>query len=167
MQSKRNEVTRLVYLARGHTTTTRCIRPLQTTSFVVYSVSCAEQDSYHRLQLWTSKTGHSASSSSPDPSSLPTPRISGQPPRLLKKRHFRVRRRAFIVNRSLPEITGSSRYRDLQYYTRRMSFVKAHYHPFLFALIMLSAMAELGLTSFLIGAGNENGTWPSERYHSM
>ncbi|EKM83859.1 hypothetical protein AGABI1DRAFT_96821 [Agaricus bisporus var. burnettii JB137-S8] len=48
-----------------------------------------------------------------------------------------------------------------------MSFVKAHYHPFLFALIMLSAMAELGLTSFLIGAGNENGTWPSERYHSM
>jgi len=31
----------------------------------------------------------------------------------------------------------------------------------------LSAMAELGLTSFLISAGNENGTWPSPRYHTL
>ncbi|KAF9453791.1 hypothetical protein P691DRAFT_799288 [Macrolepiota fuliginosa MF-IS2] len=48
-----------------------------------------------------------------------------------------------------------------------MSFAKARYHPFLFALMTLSAMAELGLTAFLIGAGNEHKTWPSERYHSM
>lgn len=47
------------------------------------------------------------------------------------------------------------------------SFVKAHYHPFLFALMTLSAMAELGLTAFLISAGNEHHTWPSPRYHSL
>lgn len=46
-------------------------------------------------------------------------------------------------------------------------FIKAHYHPFLFALMTLSAMAELGLTAFLISAGNENGTWPSPRYHAL
>jgi hypothetical protein len=30
-----------------------------------------------------------------------------------------------------------------------------------------SAMAELGLTAFLISAGNEDRTWPSARYHSL
>ncbi|KAF9015223.1 hypothetical protein BDQ17DRAFT_1386000 [Cyathus striatus] len=48
-----------------------------------------------------------------------------------------------------------------------MSFVKAHYHPALFALMTLSAMAELGLTAFLVSAGNEHKTWPSARYHSL
>ncbi|KAI0068348.1 hypothetical protein BV25DRAFT_1818747 [Artomyces pyxidatus] len=47
------------------------------------------------------------------------------------------------------------------------SFFTAHYHPLLFALITLSAMAELGLTAFLISAGNESKTWPSARYHSL
>lgn len=48
-----------------------------------------------------------------------------------------------------------------------MSFVKAHYHPFLFAFMTLSSLAELGLTVFLINAGNANHTWPSPRYHSL
>ncbi|KAF9459920.1 hypothetical protein BDZ94DRAFT_1170740 [Collybia nuda] len=50
---------------------------------------------------------------------------------------------------------------------RKKSFVKAHYHPFLFSMMTFSAMAELGLTAFLISAGNENRTWPSGRYHSL
>lgn len=29
------------------------------------------------------------------------------------------------------------------------------------------ALAELGLTAFLIEAGNEHHTWPSPRYHSL
>jgi hypothetical protein len=49
----------------------------------------------------------------------------------------------------------------------KQSFVKAHYHPFLFATMAFSAMAELGLTAFLVSAGNENNTWPSPRYHSL
>jgi len=49
----------------------------------------------------------------------------------------------------------------------RTSFVKAHYHPFLFATMAFSAMAELGLTAFLVCAGNEHHTWPSSRYHSL
>ncbi|KAF8807431.1 hypothetical protein BYT27DRAFT_7165036 [Phlegmacium glaucopus] len=48
-----------------------------------------------------------------------------------------------------------------------MPFLEAHYHPFLFAMMTLSAMAELGLTAFLISAGNENGTWPSPKYHHL
>lgn len=48
-----------------------------------------------------------------------------------------------------------------------MSFVKANYHPLLFSLITMSAMTELILTAFLIGKGNEHGTWPTERYHSL
>jgi len=47
------------------------------------------------------------------------------------------------------------------------SYIKAHYHPFLFALMSTCALAELGLTAFLIEAGNENHTWPSPRYHSL
>lgn len=41
------------------------------------------------------------------------------------------------------------------------------YHPFFFLLMALVAMAELGLTSFLINAGNENDSWPSSRYHKL
>jgi hypothetical protein len=48
-----------------------------------------------------------------------------------------------------------------------MSYMKAHYHPFLFALMSTCAMAEVGLTAFLIEAGNENHSWPSARYHSL
>jgi len=49
----------------------------------------------------------------------------------------------------------------------KMPLLEAYYHPFLFAMMMLSGIAELGLTSFLISAGNENGTWPTPRYHSL
>jgi len=45
--------------------------------------------------------------------------------------------------------------------------VKARYHPYLFLMMTLSGMAELGLTAFLISSGNESGTWPSSRYHSL
>ncbi|KAJ7786344.1 hypothetical protein B0H16DRAFT_1657679 [Mycena metata] len=48
-----------------------------------------------------------------------------------------------------------------------MSFVEAHYHPFLFTMMILSGVAELGLTAFLVNAGNTHGTWPSPRYHSL
>ena len=48
-----------------------------------------------------------------------------------------------------------------------MPYIKTHYHPFLFVLITICAMAELGLTAFLISAGNENHNWPSTRYHSL
>jgi hypothetical protein len=48
-----------------------------------------------------------------------------------------------------------------------MSYIKAHYHPILFALMSTCALAELGLTAFLIEAGNENHTWPNARYHSL
>ncbi|PPQ64449.1 hypothetical protein CVT26_002156 [Gymnopilus dilepis] len=48
-----------------------------------------------------------------------------------------------------------------------MPSLEAHYHPFVFSMMLLSAIAELGLTSFLINAGNENGTWPRPRYHSL
>ena len=51
--------------------------------------------------------------------------------------------------------------------SQKMPFLEAHYHPFLFGLMTLSGIAELGLTSFLISAGNENETWPSPRYHSL
>lgn len=59
------------------------------------------------------------------------------------------------------------KYHNLQSYSRKMSFVKANYHPFLFTTITMSALAELALTAFLIGKGNENRTWPTERYHSL
>ncbi|KAL4069594.1 hypothetical protein V8B97DRAFT_592623 [Scleroderma yunnanense] len=48
-----------------------------------------------------------------------------------------------------------------------MPYIKTHYHPFLFGLITVCAMAELGLTAFLISAGNESHNWPSARYHSV
>lgn len=44
---------------------------------------------------------------------------------------------------------------------------KSTYHPFLFTLMTCSALAELGLTAFLVSAGNEHGTWPSKRYHVL
>ncbi|KAJ3879944.1 hypothetical protein F5051DRAFT_324899 [Lentinula edodes] len=45
--------------------------------------------------------------------------------------------------------------------------VQGHFHPFLFTVMTLCAAAELGLTAFLISAGNANGTWPSPRYHAL
>ncbi|KAI9063049.1 hypothetical protein FKP32DRAFT_780829 [Trametes sanguinea] len=50
---------------------------------------------------------------------------------------------------------------------QRRTAIRANYHPFLFTLMTLTATAELGLTAFLISAGNEAQTWPSPRYHSM
>jgi len=48
-----------------------------------------------------------------------------------------------------------------------MSFGEAHYHPFLFTMMILVGVAEAGLTTFLINAGNAHNTWPSPRYHSF
>lgn len=48
-----------------------------------------------------------------------------------------------------------------------MSLMKGHFHPVLFALMTFSAMAELGLTAFLVSSGNERDTWPSKRYHAL
>lgn len=45
--------------------------------------------------------------------------------------------------------------------------MRANYHPFLFTLMTLTATAELGLTAFLVSAGNETQTWASPRYHSL
>jgi len=47
------------------------------------------------------------------------------------------------------------------------SFLKANYHPFLFLLITGAALAELGLTAYLVTMGNASGTWPSKRYHAL
>lgn len=48
-----------------------------------------------------------------------------------------------------------------------MPLVEAQYHPLLFATITLCAMAELGLTAFLINAGIETKSFWSERYHAL
>ncbi|KAI0322722.1 hypothetical protein OF83DRAFT_1048837 [Amylostereum chailletii] len=48
-----------------------------------------------------------------------------------------------------------------------MSFLVAHYHPLLFAVITLCAMAQLGLTAFLISAAESLHSWPSSRYRSL
>lgn len=48
-----------------------------------------------------------------------------------------------------------------------MSLVEAHYHPFLFTTLTLCAMAELGLTAFLINASVDKQTWPTPRYHHL
>ena len=50
---------------------------------------------------------------------------------------------------------------------QRRSAMRANYHPFLFTLMTLTAAAELGLTAFLISAGNESGHWTSPSYHSL
>ena len=50
---------------------------------------------------------------------------------------------------------------------QRSSSNKSTYHPFLFAMMTCSALAELGLTAFLVSAGHEHGTWPSKLYHAL
>ena len=45
--------------------------------------------------------------------------------------------------------------------------MRADYHPFLFTLMTLTAAAELGLTAFLISAGNEARSWASPSFHSL
>ncbi|KAF5390256.1 hypothetical protein D9757_002910 [Collybiopsis confluens] len=42
-----------------------------------------------------------------------------------------------------------------------------NFHPFIFLAMALCSTAELGLSAFLINAGNANGTWPSSRYHVL
>ncbi|PCH33621.1 hypothetical protein WOLCODRAFT_112180 [Wolfiporia cocos MD-104 SS10] len=44
---------------------------------------------------------------------------------------------------------------------------RANTHPYLFTLMTLTAMAELGLTSFLISAGKEIHPWASPGYYSL
>jgi len=43
----------------------------------------------------------------------------------------------------------------------------AHGHPYLFSLIALCALAELGLTAFLLNVGNTSHEWASVRYHHL
>lgn len=50
---------------------------------------------------------------------------------------------------------------------RKKRAAQVHYHPFFFLLMALVAMTELGLTAFLINAGNEHDSWPSPRYHAL
>lgn len=40
-------------------------------------------------------------------------------------------------------------------------------HPYLFTLMTLTAMAELGLAAFLISAGSDMYTWASPGYYSL
>ncbi|KZT02738.1 uncharacterized protein LAESUDRAFT_729988 [Laetiporus sulphureus 93-53] len=44
---------------------------------------------------------------------------------------------------------------------------RAASHPYLFTLMTLTAMAELGLTAFLISAGNEIATWATPGYYPL
>jgi len=47
-----------------------------------------------------------------------------------------------------------------------MAPLKARYHPYLFMLITLCALAELGLTAYLINVGNQIG-FAEASYHSL
>lgn len=40
-------------------------------------------------------------------------------------------------------------------------------HPYLFTVMTLTAMTELGLTAFLISAGSQSFTWASPGYYSL
>ena len=81
----------------------------------------------------------------------------------LRQRRASTVESGYLSNKSRVKIKTRTQRRN----RRKMPFLEAHYHPFLFTMMTLSAMAELGLTSFLISAGNENGTWPSPRYHAL
>ncbi|TFK30467.1 hypothetical protein FA15DRAFT_9720 [Coprinopsis marcescibilis] len=48
-----------------------------------------------------------------------------------------------------------------------MSLVEVQYHPLLFSTMALLAMTELGLTAYLINAGNEHNSFPSEKYQAL
>ncbi|KZP31262.1 hypothetical protein FIBSPDRAFT_1037713 [Athelia psychrophila] len=48
-----------------------------------------------------------------------------------------------------------------------LSYIKAHYHPFLFALMSACALAESVLATYLVDRGNEHHTWPSAQYHHI
>ncbi|KAF6765933.1 hypothetical protein DFP72DRAFT_1725 [Ephemerocybe angulata] len=48
-----------------------------------------------------------------------------------------------------------------------MTYIEVHYHPLLFTTITLGAMAELGLTAYLINAGIETKSFTSDRYHAL
>ena len=95
------------------------------------------------------------------PSSTPTPYIS------LRQRRASTVESGYLSNKSPVKIFRTRTQRTQRRNWRKMPFLEAHYHPFLFTLMTLSATAELGLTSFLISAGNENGTWPNPRYHAL
>ncbi|KLO14440.1 hypothetical protein SCHPADRAFT_889238 [Schizopora paradoxa] len=49
----------------------------------------------------------------------------------------------------------------------RKARMRIQYHPLFFLLMGLVAMAELGLTAFLINQGNDSKSWPSPRYHHL
>ena len=97
--------------------------------------------------------------------------ISHPPPQLLISRFNRsgsvkrLRLNQVIFKKKL--LVKNFRTRTPRRSQGKMPLLEAHYHPLLFTMMTLSAVAELGLTSFLISAGNENGTWPSPRYHAL
>ena len=82
----------------------------------------------------------------------------------LRQRRGSTVESGYLSNKTFVKI---ARTRTPRHNRGKMPFLEAHYHPFLFTMMTLSAMAELGLTSFLISAGNENGTWPSPRYRAL
>ena len=97
------------------------------------------------------------------PSSTPTSYISLQP---LRQRRAPTVESGYLSNIS-PVKTFRTRTRTPRRSRGKMPLLEAHYHPLLFTMMTLSAVAELGLTSFLISAGNENETWPSPGYHAL
>ncbi|KAF9270253.1 hypothetical protein L218DRAFT_23490 [Marasmius fiardii PR-910] len=51
---------------------------------------------------------------------------------------------------------------------KRMGLITGNnFHPLLFALMTLSAAAELGLTSYLVAMGNEDDRWPGAKYRAL
>ena len=68
------------------------------------------------------------------------------------------------ITRTFRSFTYTPRTLSMRY--RRVP-MRANYHPFLFTLMTLTAAAELGLTAFLISAGNEARSWSSSSYHSL
>lgn len=48
-----------------------------------------------------------------------------------------------------------------------MNYILAKTHPFLFLIVALLAIAELGLTVYLISYGNANDYFVSSRYHAL
>lgn len=54
---------------------------------------------------------------------------------------------------------------DMAKYKQRRPQIRAQAHPLLFTLMTLTAAAELGLTAFLISAGNE--MWTNSAYRSL
>ena len=49
----------------------------------------------------------------------------------------------------------------------RRATLRVNLHPYLFMLMALAAVIELGLTAFLISAGSDVYTWASPGYYAL